>query len=275
MSSVLITGCSSGYGKATAQVFLNERWNVVATMRRPQNDLFEGPGERLRVLPLDVTDDESIRRALDEAIAAFGGIDVLVNNAGIGQFSPLETTSRQTVKSVFETNTFGVIAMIQAIIPHMRERGSGTIINVTSAVTFGPKPLNSVYGASKFAVDGLSEALYFELAPFGIRVKMVEPGYGPQTAFTANTLAAADDNAFTPPYQAHLDAMRGRLKGGSNSTTDDDVARAVLRCAIEASDQLRTPAGPDAIASAERRRSMSEQAFLEKQRGLIGLPKSV
>jgi short-subunit dehydrogenase len=101
---------------------------------------------------------------------------------------------------MFETNTFGVIAMIQAIIPHMRERGSGTIMNVTSAVTFGPKPLNSVSGASKFTVDGLSEALYFELAPFGIRVKMVEPGYGPQTAFTANTLAAADDNAFTPPY---------------------------------------------------------------------------
>jgi NAD(P)-dependent dehydrogenase (short-subunit alcohol dehydrogenase family) len=273
MSCVLITGCSSGYGKATAQVFLNERWNVAATMRRPQNDLFEGPGERLRVLPLDITDDESIRGALDDAKATFGGIDVLVNNASIGQFSPLETTSRQTVKNVFETNTFGAIAMIQAIIPHMRERGSGTIINVTSAVTFGPKPLNAVYGASKLAVDGLSEALYFELAPFGIRVKVVEPGYGPQTAFTANTLAARDDNAFTPPAQ--LNAMRGRLKGGSNSTTDDDVARAVLRCAIEASDQLRTPAGPDAIASAERRRSMSEQAFLATQRGLIGLPKTV
>jgi NAD(P)-dependent dehydrogenase (short-subunit alcohol dehydrogenase family) len=168
MSSVLITGCSSGYGKATAQAFLNEGWNVIATMRRPQNDLFDGPSERLRVLSLDVSDDESIRSALNEAIDAFGGIDVLVNNAGIGQFSPLETTSRQTVKSVFETNTFGVIAMIQAIIPHMRERGSGTIINVTSAVTFGPKPLNSVYGASKFAVDGLSEALYFELASLPI-----------------------------------------------------------------------------------------------------------
>jgi NAD(P)-dependent dehydrogenase (short-subunit alcohol dehydrogenase family) len=176
---------------------------------------------------------------------------------------------------VFETNTFGVIATIQAIVPHMRERGSGTIINVTSAVTFGAKPLNSIYAASKFAIDGLSEALYFELAPFGIRVKLVEPGYGPQTAFTPNTLAAADDKAFTPPYQAQLDAMRGRLNGGSNSTTDDDAARAVLRCAIDASNQLRTPAGADAIASAERRRSMSEQAFLERQRGLIGLPKGL
>jgi NAD(P)-dependent dehydrogenase (short-subunit alcohol dehydrogenase family) len=273
MSSVLITGCSSGYGKATAQAFLTEGWDVIATLRRPQHDLFDGPSERLRVLALDVTDDESIHSALDEAIAAFGGIDVLVNNAGIGQFSPLETTSQKTIKSVFETNTFGVIAMIQAIVPHMRERGAGTIINVTSAVTFGAKPLNSVYAASKFAVDGLSEALYFELAPFGIHVKMVEPGYGPQTAFTPNTLAAADDNAFTPPYQAQLDAMRSRLKGGSNSTTDDDVARAVLRCATETSDQLRTPAGADAIASAERRRSLSEPVFLQRQRELIGLPK--
>jgi NAD(P)-dependent dehydrogenase (short-subunit alcohol dehydrogenase family) len=275
MNSVLITGCASGYGKATAQAFLSEGWNVIATMRRPQYDLFDGPGERLLILALDVTDDESIRRAINESVDKFGGIDVLVNNAGIGQFSPLETTSRQTIRNVFETNTFGVIAMIQAIIPHMRERGSGTIINVTSAATFGAKPLNSVYAASKFAVDGLSEALYFELAPFGIRVKMVAPGYGPQTAFTANTLAAADDNALTPPYQARGDAMMGRLKGSSNNTTDDDVARAVLRCATETSDQLRTPAGPDAIASAERRHSMSEQAFLERQRGLIAQPTSV
>jgi hypothetical protein len=119
MSSVLITGCSSGYGKATAQAFLNEGWNVIATMRRPQNDLFDGPSERVRVLSLDVTDDESIRSALNDAIDAFGGIDVLVNNAGIGQFSPLETTSQKTIKSVFETNTFGVMAMIQAIL-HQR-----------------------------------------------------------------------------------------------------------------------------------------------------------
>ena len=96
-------------------------------------------------------------------------------------------------------------------VPHMRERGSGTIINVTSSVTFGAKPLTSVYCASKFAVDGLSEALYFELAPFGIRVKMVEPGYGPQTEFTANAMAAADGNSITLPYQPHLEAMMGGL----------------------------------------------------------------
>jgi hypothetical protein len=100
---------------------------------------------------------------------------------------------------------------------------------------------------------------------------MVEPGYGPQTEFTANTMAAADRNSITPPYQSHLKAMTGRLKG-SNFTSDDDVAVTVLRCAIETSDQLRTPAGPDATASAERRRSLSENAFLEKQRERIGLP---
>lgn len=273
MNTVLITGCSSGYGKATAQTFLNEGWNVIATMRKPQKGLFDESSDRLRVVALDVTDALSIDTAVAAGIAAFGGIDVLVNNAGIGQFSPLETTSWRTIRNIFETNTFGVIAMIQAIIPHMRERKSGTIINVTSAVTFGAKPLNSVYSASKFAVDGLSEALYFELAPFGIRVKMVAPGYGPQTAFTANTLALADENAITPQYQSHRDSMTGGLKR-PNFTTDDEVAAVVLRCAVEIHDQLRTPAGPDATASAERRHSLSEKAFLEMQRERIGLPKS-
>lgn len=270
MNTVLITGCSSGYGKATAQKFLSEGWNVIATMRRPQIDLFDESNARLRVLALDVTDAYSIQRAVDESIAAFGGIDVLVNNAGIGQYSPLETTSWQTIRSIFETNTLGVIAMIQAIIPHMRARGSGRIINVTSAVTFGPKPMNSVYAASKLAVDGLSEALYFELAPFGIQVKMVEPGYGLQTALTANTLAAMDETVLTTPYQAEF-GVRNSHSSGGNFTTNDDVAVAVLRCAVEAHDQLRTPAGQDAVASAERRRSLSEEEFLARQRERIGL----
>jgi NAD(P)-dependent dehydrogenase (short-subunit alcohol dehydrogenase family) len=268
MTTVLITGCSSDYGKRTAQVFLDHGWNVVATMRRAQHDLFS-PSERLRVLALDVTDLSSICNALDSAIDAFGGVDVLVNNAGVGQFSPLETTPWPVVQNVFATNTLGVIATTRTIIPHMRERGSGTIINITSAVTFGPKPLNSVYGASKLAIDGFSEALYHELAPFGIHVKIVEPGYGPQTALTKNTLAVHDGSSTTPPYEIHRKGMTS--PGGSNFTSDDDVAFAVLGCANGSGGQLRTPAGADAIASAERRLSLPLQAFLAKQRERLGL----
>jgi NAD(P)-dependent dehydrogenase (short-subunit alcohol dehydrogenase family) len=268
MATVLITGCSSGYGKRSAQVFLDEGWNVVATMRRPQHHLF-CPSERLRVLALDVTNLSSIRNAVDQAIDAFGGIDVLVNNAGVGQFLPLETTPWPIIENVFATNTLGVIAMTRAIIPHMRRRGSGTIINVTSAVTFGPKPLNAVYGASKLAIDGFSEALYHELAPLGVRVKIVEPGYGPQTALTKNTLQADDGSSTTPPYQIHRQGMTSQA--GPNFTRDDDVALAVFHCAIGRNAELRTPAGADAIASAERRRSLTKPAFLAKQRERLGL----
>ena len=141
MKTVLITGCSSGYGKTAAEHFLERGWNVVATMRRPDASILGGPNPRLRVVKLDVTDDESIAGAIGEGCAAFGHIDVLVNNAGIGLFSAFEATPRQTVRDVFETNTFGVMAMTQALIPLMRERGNGTIVNVTSSVCFAGMPL--------------------------------------------------------------------------------------------------------------------------------------
>jgi NAD(P)-dependent dehydrogenase (short-subunit alcohol dehydrogenase family) len=132
MKTVLITGCSSGYGRATATHFLERGWNVVATMRTPQNALNLPESERLRLLRLDVTDRASITEAIRDGIMAFGGLDVVVNNAGIGLFSAFEATPEQTIREVFETNTFGVMAVTQAVIPHLRERRAGTVINVTS-----------------------------------------------------------------------------------------------------------------------------------------------
>ncbi|MGH8047382.1 MAG: SDR family NAD(P)-dependent oxidoreductase, partial [Chthoniobacterales bacterium] len=144
-STILITGCSSGFGQATAQLFLDKGWNVVATMRQPKEGLFHASPGQLRMIALDVTDAESIRAAVGEAIGAFEGVDVLVNNAGIGVFSPLETTSDEAIRRLFETNIFGVVAMARAFVPHMRERASGAIINVTSSVVFNPAPLVAVY----------------------------------------------------------------------------------------------------------------------------------
>ena len=175
MKTILITGSSSGFGQATAQLFLDNGWNVVATMRQPQDGLFSASSNNLRVIALDVTDTQSVRAAVGEAISAFGGVDVLVNNAGFGVFLPLETTSDELTRRLFETNTLGTIAMAHAIVPHMRERGSGTIVNVTSSVVFNPSPLVSAYTATKTAIEGFSEALYHELTPFGIRVKLVDP----------------------------------------------------------------------------------------------------
>jgi NAD(P)-dependent dehydrogenase (short-subunit alcohol dehydrogenase family) len=217
-----------------------------------------------------VTDAESIKAAISETTGLFGGVDVLVNNAGIGLFAPLETTSDEAIRRLFETNAFGVMAMVRAIVPHMRARGSGTIVNVTSSVTFNPMPMVAVYAASKVAVDGLSEALYYELAPFGIHVKMVEPGYGPGTKFESSMMALNDANSFPAPYQAQLGVLMGSIPKAT--TNNQDVAEAVLRAVNDTSPTLRFPAGADAVAIAGKRAELSEEAFLAMMRQTFQLP---
>ncbi len=155
--TILITGTSSGYGKATAEHFLSRGWNVVATMRRPDPSLF-AETDRLRVLPLDVTSPESIA----ELIGSAGSIDLLVNNAGIGGVGAFEAMPMSLIRQLVETNTIGVMAMCQAVIPQMRERRSGTIINVTSSVTLGEFPLAAAYTATKQAIEGFSASLAHE-----------------------------------------------------------------------------------------------------------------
>ena len=172
MKSILITGCSSGYGLATARHFHAQGWNVIATMRTPRADVLPA-SDRVRVLPLDVTAPNSIAQALQAA----GPIDVLVNNAGLGLFGAFEATPMTTVRDIFDTNTFGTMAMTQAVLPQMRERGAGLVVNVTSSATLAPMPLVAAYTASKTAIEGFTASLAFELAAFGVRVKLVEPGY--------------------------------------------------------------------------------------------------
>src|SRR5689334_2915815 len=181
MNTVLITGSSSGYGLETARYFHAQGWSVIATMRTPREDILPRSG-RMRVLPLDVTRAESIAAALETA----GPIDVLVNNAGIGVVGVFEVTPMATVREVFETNTFGVMAMTQALLPQLRARRSGVVVNVTSSVTLAPMPLAAAYTASKMAIEGFTGSLAHELAAFNVRVKLVEPGYAPTTRFTMN-----------------------------------------------------------------------------------------
>ena len=188
MKTVLITGCSSGYGLETARHFHSQGWNVVATMRTPREGLLPR-SERMRVLPLDVTKPESIAAALE----ASGPIDVLVNNAGIGVVGAFEATPMSHVRKVFETNTFGVMAMTQAVIPQFRARRSGVIVNVTSSVTLAPMPLAAAYTASKTAIEGFTGSLAHELRAFDVRVKLVEPGYAPTTRFAQNTRVRIED----------------------------------------------------------------------------------
>jgi NAD(P)-dependent dehydrogenase (short-subunit alcohol dehydrogenase family) len=244
MKTVLITGCSSGYGLETARHFHAQGWNVVATMRSPSEGILPS-SDRIRVLPLDVTDVRSI----SVAIEASGPIDVLVNNAGIGVVGAFEATPMLHVRKVFETNTFGVMAMTQAVIPQLRSRRSGVIVNVTSSVTLAPHPLAAAYTASKMAIEGFTGSLAHELAAFDVSVKLVEPGYAPTTRFAQNTDVRIED-LIPEAYAAFAAPIFAAFAKPATVTKETDVAEAVWQAANDASGQLRFPAGPDALALA-------------------------
>jgi len=274
MKTVLVTGSSSGYGRATAAYFLERGWNVVATMRTPgAADLFgSAHGERLRQLRLDVTDRTSVREAVRAAIVAFGGLDVVVNNAGIGLLSAFEATPEHTIREIFETNTFGVMAVTQEVVPHFRERRAGTLVNVTSSVGIVPMPLVSVYTASKYAIEGFTEALSYELSAFGVQTKIVEPGYGPTTGFTASGMDRMQ-GLLPPAYGAYAEKlMQGHA--AAKTTTEVDVAKAVWLAATDGSKRLRYPAGIDAEELAAMRRSLPGDDYLDQMRAFVG-PSSV
>jgi NAD(P)-dependent dehydrogenase (short-subunit alcohol dehydrogenase family) len=245
MKTVLITGCSSGYGLETARYFHSQDWNVVATMRTPRERILP-QSERLRVLPLDVTKHDSISTALE----ASGPIDVLVNNAGIGLVGAFEATPMTQARKVFETNTFGVMAMTQAVLPQFRARRSGVVVNVTSSVALAPMPLVAVYTASKMAIEGFTGSLAHELQTFNVRVKLVEPGYAPTTRFSQNTEIRIDE-LIPEAYASFAQPIFAAFAQPAMVTTESDVAEAVWRAANDISGQLRFPAGPDAVALAQ------------------------
>ena len=247
MKTVLITGCSSGYGLETARHFHAQGWNVIATMRTPREDVLPR-SDRLRVLTLDVTKPDSIAAALE----ASGPIDVLVNNAGIGLFGAFEATPMATAREVFETNTFGVMAMTQAVLAQFRARRSGLVLNVTSSATLAPMPMVAVYTASKMAIEGFTASLALELEAFNVRAKLVEPGYGPTTRFTSNG-GTRMEGLIPEAYAPFAERVFAAFAQPSAVTTESDVAEVVWRAANDSTGQLRFPAGPDAVALAQSR----------------------
>jgi NAD(P)-dependent dehydrogenase (short-subunit alcohol dehydrogenase family) len=247
MKTVLITGCSSGFGLETARHFLERGWQVVATMRKPNHDLLPR-AERLRVLALDVTDADSIRQVVEAA----GPVDVLVNNAGIGVLGALEGIPMHTAREVFETNTLGTIAMTQAVLPQFRKRGSGVIVNVTSSVTLMPLPLLAVYTGSKAAVNAFTESLALELAPFGVRVNLVLPGRSPTTRFGENAQSRMQ-GSIPPAYAQMAQDVFAGWAHSTEVTLAQDVAEAVWRAATDPACTMRLPAGADAVALAASR----------------------
>lgn len=272
--TILITGTSSGYGKAAAELFFKHGWNVVATMRRPDPTLFSDRSERLKVLPLDVTSERSIAEAIDAAVSAFGAIDVWVNNAGIGLASIVEATPDSTIREIFETNTFGVFAACRAIIPQMRRQGRGVIVNVTSSVTIGVMPLVAVYAASKFAVEGFTESLSYELDNFNIKARLVEPGYAPTTRFSANG-GARMQGLIPEAYAGFAQACFSRFANYPTALcTEAEVAEAVYAAATDNGFKLRYPAGADTKLLAHLRWSTSEEQYQQKMHEMFGPDRS-
>ncbi|MFS2152441.1 SDR family oxidoreductase [Rhizobium sp. Rhizsp42] len=243
--TILITGTSSGYGKATAEHFLSHGWNVVATMRRPDPSLF-AESDHLRVLPLDVTSPDSIASLFEAA----GPIDVLVNNAGLGGVGAFEAMPMSLIRQLFETNTIGVMAMCKAVIPQMRERRSGAIVNVTSSVALGEFPLAAAYTATKQAIEGFSASLAHELGYFGIRMKLVEPGYAPTTRFGANAIVPFSE-LLPGDYADFAKPILVAFAKPAMTTKESDVAEAIWQAVHDTVNRLRFPAGADAVALAQ------------------------
>jgi NAD(P)-dependent dehydrogenase (short-subunit alcohol dehydrogenase family) len=244
-NTILITGCSSGFGREISQYFLEGGWNVIATMRTPREDVLPR-SERLRVLPLDVTNAESIRRAVEAA----GPIDVLVNNAGIGAACPFELASLASIRELFETNTFGTMALTQAVLPQFRERRAGVVVNVTSSVTLKTLPMVATYTASKAAVNAFSECLALEMKQFGVRVRLVLPGRAPETAFAEN----GQSRIHGLEHAAYAELARNLFASFSAPgpiTRSADVAEAVWLAATDPNCPMRLPAGADAVEWAQ------------------------
>lgn len=249
--TVLITGCSSGFGKLAARTFSDNGWNVVATMRSPEKDAEFVELPNVLVTALDVTDPESITAAVRGAVDRFGRIDVLVNNAGFGGHAIFEQATEASIRDMFETNVFGTMNTMRAVLPMMRRQGGGTIINVTSMAALIPVPGNSIYTSSKHATGGLTEAMALEYEPLGVRVRLVEPGAFPTTRFMDNidTRAVGGDEqleAHEARLREHFAEQVERVAAESGSANDpQSVADKIYECATRDT-PIHNPVGSDA-----------------------------
>jgi len=271
-STVLITGCSSGIGAAAVRQFAAQGWNVAATLRKPAEARFDQGAGRVEAFALDVTDQASVDAAVGQALARFGAIDVLINNAGYGLFGPFETATREVIDRQLRTNVDGVFTVTRAVLPHMREQGKGVIINVASLSGLVAMPLYSLYAASKFAVVGFSQSLSHELAPLGIRVKVFTPG-AVATDFSGRSLVRTFEGD-GGPYAASIDkalAAFGANRGAGNAQSAEQLAEALYGAATDGSAQVLYVTGDDAHAILKMRQELGDEALLAGVRQRFGL----
>jgi NADP-dependent 3-hydroxy acid dehydrogenase YdfG len=269
-NTVFITGASSGIGRETAKLFQSKGWNVIATMRHPENESELNLLDRVLVTRLDVLDMNSIQQAFQDGLHAFGQIDVLVNNAGYGAYGPLESFSRDQILRQFNTNVIGLLDVTRAVLPHFREHKKGIVINISSIggkITF---PLGSLYHGTKFAVEGISESLSYEVESFGGQVKIVEPGMV-ATDFVSRSFDFSNDvdmSEYQPIVGAFMNVLPHMVQNASPASMVADV---IFEAATDGKPQLRYTAGEDARVLIENRQQYDDATFIGGIKSQFGL----
>jgi len=268
--TILITGTSSGLGRATARFFQSKGWNVVATMRSPERERELTDLDRTLVTRLDVQDRPSIEAAVAAGIAKFGRIDALVNNAGYGAYGPLEATPLAKIERQFDVNVLGLLATTRAVLPHFRANRGGTIVNISSIGGRMAFPLGALYHGTKFAVEGLSESLYYELSAIGVRVKLIEPGMI-KTDFGGRSFDFSNDPQLLE-YQPLVEELTGVLGPMmEKGSVPQSIAEVVYAAVTDGTDRLRYEAGPDAAQILANRRAADDGTFMAAVKTQFGL----
>jgi NADP-dependent 3-hydroxy acid dehydrogenase YdfG len=268
--TIFITGASSGIGKETAKLFQSKGWNVVATMRNPDKATDFEPADNLLLAKLDVLDLASIENAVAEGIRKFGQIDVLLNNAGYGAYGTLESFSRENIVRQFNTNVIGLLDVTKAVLPHFRQNKSGIIINISSIGGKMTFPLGALYHGTKFAVEGISEALSYEVEQFGGKVKIVEPG-AIATDFAGRSMDMSNDESLAEYQPLVQKLMAGVSHMFGNASPATVVAEVIYEAATDGTAQLRYTAGEDAKTLIANRKQLDDKTFIGGVKAQFGL----
>jgi len=268
--TILITGASSGIGKETAKLFETKGWNVIATMRNPENEMELNLLPNVLVTKLDVLDIDTIQKAFNEGIEKFGRIDVLLNNAGYGAYGPLESFNREKIQRQFNTNVLGLLDVTKIILPHFRQHKEGIIINISSVGGKMTFPLGALYHGTKFAVEGISESLNYEVEQFGGQVKIVEPGMI-STDFAGRSFDFSNDENLSE-YQNIVGALiKAMPVMTQNASPASIVAEVIFEAATDGKKQLRYTAGEDAKMLIANRQQYDDAEFISGIKSQFGL----
>jgi NAD(P)-dependent dehydrogenase (short-subunit alcohol dehydrogenase family) len=260
MKTIVITGASSGIGRAASKHFAAQGWQVAATMRKPENETELVEGENIKRYPLDVTDQASIEHAVAQILNDYQTVDVVLNNAGYGLAGPFEAASAEQIRRQFETNVFGLMEVTRAFLPHFRANRAGMFINVSSLGGRITYPFTSLYHSTKWALEGFSESLAFELGELGIQVKLIEPG-AVATDFSGRSMEFAMPTALPDYGPAVQKFMAAQANSDRKPATAEQIAEGIYEAATDGKHQLRYPLG-DALQALRMRAEVGDDAFV-------------